>query len=55
MAAGDFLECYGQEGAWDAVVCCFFLDTARNVLSYLERMFLILKPGGVLINLGPLL
>lgn len=55
MAAGDFLECYGREGQWDAVAACFFLDTARNVLAYLERIYQILKPGGVLVNFGPLL
>eukprot|EP00039_Didymoeca_costata_P004083 m.71243 g.71243 ORF g.71243 m.71243 type:complete len:108 (+) comp12227_c0_seq2:831-1154(+) len=33
----------------------FFLDTARNIIVYLETVFKILKPGGVLINLGPLL
>jgi carnosine N-methyltransferase len=55
MAAGDFLECYGQEATWDAVVSSFFLDTARNILAYLERIFRILKPGGILVNLGPLL
>ena len=56
--------------AWDCVACCFFLDTARNVLTYLEvymheslvhaltsrqAIFNMLKPGGLLINLGPLL
>eukprot|EP00054_Salpingoeca_dolichothecata_P027415 m.201223 g.201223 ORF g.201223 m.201223 type:complete len:181 (-) comp25958_c0_seq13:80-622(-) len=41
--------------SWDCVASCFFLDTARNVVAYLETIFRILKPGGVLINFGPLL
>ena len=39
----------------DVVVTCFFLDTARNVLDYIELIHQILKPGGHWINLGPLL
>ncbi|XP_024524329.1 carnosine N-methyltransferase [Selaginella moellendorffii] len=58
MCAGDFLEVYGHEsqtGAWDAVVTCFFIDTAHNVVDYIEVIHKVLKPGGVWINLGPLL
>jgi carnosine N-methyltransferase len=55
MAAGDFLEVYTEEAQWDCIASCFFLDTARNIVVYLEQMFHILKPGGYLINLGPLL
>ncbi|KAK1423764.1 hypothetical protein QVD17_19072 [Tagetes erecta] len=43
MCGGDFVEVYNdpsQVGAWDAVVTCFFLDTAHNIVR---------------INLGPLL
>ncbi len=39
---------------WDAVVCCFFIDTAHNVIDYLERIYHILKPGGLWINFGQL-
>ncbi|KAG6553566.1 hypothetical protein Mapa_004479 [Marchantia paleacea] len=58
MCAGDFVEVYrhpDQKEAWDAVVTCFFIDTAHNILEYLEIIARILKPGGVWINLGPLL
>ncbi|KAJ1960940.1 hypothetical protein GGI12_003527 [Dipsacomyces acuminosporus] len=58
MVAGDFIEVYGadsEEGKWDAVVTCFFMDTARNVLDYLDTMWHAMKPGAVWINLGPLL
>lgn len=33
----------------------FFLDTAKNVVAYIEVIQKILKPGGVWINMGPLL
>ncbi len=57
MAAGDFLDVYGEESAdsWDCVATVFFLDTARNVIEYIERIHKILKPGGTWVNLGPLL
>ena len=40
---------------WDCVATCFFIDTAHNVIEYVERMWKILKPGGVWINFGSLL
>ncbi|KAI8318427.1 N2227-like protein [Martensiomyces pterosporus] len=58
MTAGDFIEVYGAEdekGRWDAIVTCFFMDTAKNVLAYLDTMWSAMKPGAVWINLGPLL
>ncbi|KAJ2859847.1 hypothetical protein GGI22_002870 [Coemansia erecta] len=58
MTAGDFVEVYssGRElGKWDAIVTCFFMDTAKNVLDYLDTMWHAMKPGAVWINLGPLL
>ncbi|MCJ8746711.1 hypothetical protein PDJAM_G00144830 [Pangasius djambal] len=55
MTAGDFLEVYTDPNTWDCVATCFFIDTAHNVLEYIETIWNILKPGGVWINLGPLL
>lgn len=58
MCGGDFVEVYSdvsQEASWDAVVTCFFLDTAHNIVEYIEIISKILKDGGVWINLGPLL
>jgi carnosine N-methyltransferase len=49
MCAGDFVEVYGapdQAGQWDAVATCFFIDTAHNVVEYLEIIARCLKPGG---------
>lgn len=58
MAAADFISLYGDEdhrNCYDAVVAIFFLDTAPNVLRYLEVIKNCLKPGGLLVNFGPLL
>lgn len=44
-----------HEGTYDALVSHFFIDTATNILSYLETIHAMLKPGGVWINFGPLL
>ncbi|KAB1220789.1 hypothetical protein CJ030_MR3G027888 [Morella rubra] len=58
MCGGDFVEVYSdpsQEGVWDVVVTCFFIDTAHNIVEYIEIISRILKDGGVWINLGPLL
>lgn len=58
MAAGDFVEIFSdddQRDEWDAIVTCFFVDTAHNVAEYARVIFQALKPGGVWLNLGPLL
>ncbi|MBA0757425.1 hypothetical protein Gotri_020526 [Gossypium trilobum] len=34
-------------GVWDAVVTCFFIDTAHNIIEYIEIISRILKEGGV--------
>ncbi|WRT70514.1 uncharacterized protein IL334_007512 [Kwoniella shivajii] len=44
-----------QKGRWGAVVTCFFIDCARNVLNYLKIIHTILADDGVWINIGPLL
>jgi len=63
LVAGDFEEVYGgnaepgepHSGQWDAILTCFFIDTARNVTNFLRIIHKILSPGGLWINLGPLL
>mmetsp|Transcript_12381 Transcript_12381/g.22129 ORF Transcript_12381/g.22129 Transcript_12381/m.22129 type:complete len:421 (+) Transcript_12381:52-1314(+) len=56
MTAGEFLEIYGDQVAeWDALVTCFFVDTAVIPMDYCEAIWRLLKPGGYWINLGPLL
>ncbi|CAL8465154.1 g4689 [Coccomyxa elongata] len=57
MAAGDFVEVYegvDQAGRFDCVATCFFIDTAHNIIRYMEVIRHCLKDGGVWINLGPL-
>ncbi len=55
MAAGDFLEIYDEANEWNCVVTCYFIDTAHNVIDYIEKIWHILKPNGYWINFGPLL
>ncbi len=46
MSAGDFVEVYsapGQAQRFDCVVTCFFLDTAHNIIQYLEIIASVLK------------
>jgi carnosine N-methyltransferase len=38
--------------SWDAVCTCFFIDTAVNVIEYIEAIWGMLKPGGVWVNFG---
>jgi len=58
MSASDFLCLYGDDDysdTFDAVATVFFLDTAPNLIRYLETIRNCLKSGGLLINIGPLL
>ncbi|KAK3930197.1 Carnosine N-methyltransferase [Frankliniella fusca] len=55
MAAGDFQEVYVDPEHWDCVATCFFIDCGHNIVSFIETIYNILKPGGVWVNLGPLL
>ena len=57
MVAGDFVECYSSQndaGTFSVVVTIFFLDTAPNVLKYIETIHNVLEPNGIWINIGPL-
>lgn len=58
MSAGDFCVLYRQpnyKDSFDAVATCFFIDTAANVINYIETIKYCLAPGGVWVNGGPLL
>ncbi|GAB7360018.1 hypothetical protein MBLNU230_g7543t1 [Neophaeotheca triangularis] len=58
MTSGDFCSLYrepGYEGVFSAVMTCFFIDTAPNVINYIETVLHCLASGGIWINLGPLL
>lgn len=58
MSTGDFIVLYGKpeyKETFDAVATVFFVDTAPNIIRYIETVKNCLKPGGLWINLGPLL
>lgn len=58
MSAGDFCVLYRQpeyQGHFAAVATCFFIDTAPNVINYIETIKHCLAPGGIWVNGGPLL
>ncbi|KAL0564581.1 hypothetical protein V5O48_017465 [Marasmius crinis-equi] len=55
---GDFLALNNnndEDGGYDYIVTLFFIDTSTNILSTLEQIHALLRPGGTWINLGPLL
>lgn len=58
MSAADFVVLYRGEShcdTFDAVATVFFIDTAPNLIRYIETIHNCLKPNGVWINVGPLL
>ncbi|KAH8895890.1 N2227-domain-containing protein [Thozetella sp. PMI_491] len=55
LVEGDFTTVFQEEGQFDAIVTHFFIDTARNLMNYLDTIHKLLKPGGLWLNLGPLL
>ena len=56
MVAGEFCRIYKDKfNYFDSTVTCFFIDTANNIIRYVEIIHDILKDGGLWINIGPLL
>lgn len=58
ITASDFLLLYSDAAhaaCYDAVATVFFIDTAPNLLRYVETIRHCLVPGGVWVNVGPLL
>lgn len=58
LVEGDFVTQFlphGELKAFDVVATLFFIDTARNLVDYLETIAKVLKTGGVWVNMGPLL
>lgn len=56
LVEGDFTTVFKhQAGQYDVILTYFFIDTARNLMSYFDTIKLLLKKGGYWINLGPLL
>ncbi|KAL0222415.1 hypothetical protein RCL1_002269 [Eukaryota sp. TZLM3-RCL] len=54
ICAGDFVDALTEENHFDVICCSFFLDTARDIVEYLKIIYKILKPGGILVSIGPL-
>ena len=55
MTVGDFVNVYqNSKDNFDCVITCFFIDTAKNVIEYIDLIYNILKKGGIWINFGPL-
>lgn len=55
MLCGDFTKLYDDvSNYYDCVITCFFIDTAKNVIEYIEIIERVLKKGGIWINFGPL-
>lgn len=58
MTAGDFITSYSSSDStatFNAVITVYFIDTAPNIIRYIETISNCLKEGGVWINIGPLL
>ena len=67
LVEGDFNTAFQRnedENSFDAIVTLFFIDTARNLVSYLENIHRLLKNpaktstddnAGLWLNVGPLL
>ncbi|KAI6380802.1 hypothetical protein MCOR25_001477 [Pyricularia grisea] len=60
LVEGDFTTVFSKPdkkdmAVYDAVVTHFFIDTARNLMSYIDTIYAVLKPGAYWINFGPLL
>jgi carnosine N-methyltransferase len=55
MFAGDFTKMYNDmPNSYDCVITCFFIDTAKNIIEYIDVIEKVLKKGGIWINFGPL-
>ena len=56
MVHGEFCRVYKEKiNYFDSIVTCYFIDTANNIIQYIETIYNILKIGGLWINFGPLL
>jgi len=54
LVEGDFLA-LPRTPTYDYVVTLFFIDTALSITDYLTQIYELLNPGGMWVNLGPLL
>ena len=56
LTIGDFLLLYNdnQKEHFDCIITCHFIDTAQNIIEYVDTIHKLLKKGGIWINFGPL-
>jgi len=58
MVPGDFIKTYGKgcvgHRKFDAIVTCFFIDTATDLVELFGAMDDLLGEGGIWVNVGPL-
>ncbi|EDO08190.1 hypothetical protein BBOV_III006290 [Babesia bovis T2Bo] len=56
MCTGEFTEVYANsDNTFNAVLTCFFLDTAKNAVAYIRTCARIIVQNGLWANFGPLL
>lgn len=58
MTAADFIVLYStieSKASFDAVATMFFIDTAPNLVRYVDTVSNCLRGNGIWINVGPLL
>ena len=56
LTIGDFLLLYNncKNDYFDCIITCHFIDTAQNIIEYIDTIYKLLKKGGIWINFGPL-
>jgi N2227-like protein len=54
---GDFFDIKPPPSSrgYSYIITLFFIDTSLNIIRTIQQLFSLLEPGGVWINLGPLL
>ncbi|KAK9479575.1 N2227-like protein-domain-containing protein [Lipomyces japonicus] len=56
FTAGSFTQIYSTMlSSWHVVVTTFFIDTAHNIIEYIETIYNTLVDNGLWVNFGPLL
>ena len=55
LAEADFLLLKSPSSGYHYITTLFFIDTSLNVVQTIEHIYSLLRPGGIWINLGPLL
>ncbi|KRZ16487.1 AP-2 complex subunit sigma [Trichinella zimbabwensis] len=56
LVAGDFLNLYADEHETYDIICTVrYINHPKNIRDYVEKVYDLLKPGAVWINMGPML